>query len=233
MEKNSNLYTLSYGFRKQFQQKVFYTVLYFLFLAIFIDLITIFLVFPVYQKSDSMSPDIPGNAFVLCTPIVNKINRGDVFLVDNTENNQSVLFNIVNNVVRFFTLQKKGLEYDSTHLSTYKSLRRVVGLPGDMIYVKDYIVYIKPSGEDHCLTEFELTKKAYNLDIKTLPENWDESTGIKSSTTPFTLGVNQYFVLADNRFSSMDSRYWGVFEKSDLQAKSFLIYFPFRKIKLL
>lgn len=233
MEKNSNLYSLSYGFRKQFQKKLMLNILYILLLVIFINVLLVFFVFPVSERSGAMSPDIPGNSLVLCTPIIKNIERGDVFLVDKTKNDSNVLVEFLNTLIRFLTFQKKGLEYDSIHVSSEKTLRRVVGLPGDTIFIKDYVVYVKPKGEDYFLTEFELSKKSYNIDINNLPKNWDESIGIKSFSTPVILGINQYFLLADDRLSCMDSRYWGFIEKSELTAKSILIYFPFSKIKML
>ena len=40
-------------------------------------------------------------------------------------------------------------------------LRRVIGMPGDIIYMRDYVLYVKPAGEKHFLTEFEIIEKNY------------------------------------------------------------------------
>ena len=100
------------------------------------------------------------------------------------------------------------------------------------IFGKNFIVYIKPQNEKYFLSEFELSKKSYNIEVFNLPEGWDDSVGFKAEFTPVTLGPNEYFVLADNRFSSLDSRLWGVVNKRDFIGKALIVYFPFSKIRL-
>ena len=41
------------------------------------------------------------------------------------------------------------------------------------------------------------------------------------------LGENEYFVLADNRVSSVDSRIYGTVDVSELKGKAVLRFFPF------
>ncbi len=48
----------------------------------------------------------------------------------------------------------------------------------------------------------------------------------------FTLKENEYFVLADNRLESSDSRLWGSVTSASFKGRALLIYFPFSKIKL-
>ena len=62
-----------------------------------------------------------------------------------------------------------------------RQIRRVVGLPGDTIYMRDYVLYIKPRGEKYFLTEFELAEKSYNVNVSTNPAGWDNSIGVIGS----------------------------------------------------
>jgi len=71
------------------------------------------------------------------------------------------------------------------------SVKRVIGMPGDTIYINNGRIYLND----------ELYKET--LDVETI-----ENPGIASS--PITLLDNQYFVLGDNRNSSEDSRYESV-----------------------
>ena len=46
------------------------------------------------------------------------------------------------------------------------------------------------------------------------------------------LGVDEYFLMGDNRTGSTDSRYFGPFHRSEIISKDMLVLFPFNRIKL-
>lgn len=96
-------------------------------------------------------------------------------------------------------------------------IKRVIGLPGDRVVIKDGKVTIYEKNGD-IPTELE---EAYILDgIKTLsPEPID-----------IVLEANKYFVLGDNRGNSSDSRYWGQLDKSYIVGKPAVRLFPFNEI---
>lgn len=229
---NSDLYTISYQLKKERHKKIIQRIINCLVVFIAINLVISFLVFPVKQNTNSMTPDIPKNSTLFVTPVITQIKRGDVMLLDKDTLLDSVPEKFVNSALKFFTVQKKGLYSDAEHLSSKKTLRRVIGLPGDTIYMKDFIVYVKPENEKYFMSEFELAEKKYNIEVFQLPENWDDSVGFKSEFEQITLGKGEYFVLADNRFSSLDSRLWGIVNKNDFVGKALLIYFPFNKMRL-
>lgn len=229
---NNDLYKISYQMKNYRRRKILNRIFVCIFIFVAIALILSFLVFPVRQKTNSMTPDIPHNSTLFCSPIITSINRGDVVLLDKDIEIASIPKKILNATIKFFTLQQKSLYSSSEQLSSRKTLRRVIGLPGDTIYMKDFIVYIKPQGEKYFLTEFELAEKLYNIEISSLPKNWDDSLGFKSEFSPVTLGANEYFVLADNRFSSLDSRLWGIVKRKDVISKALVVYFPFSKFKI-
>lgn len=234
MEKkfSRDRFFISYGLRKQFEKKVIRIIFIVIFAILFVSFIFSFLIYPVSEKSNSMSPNIIQNSILFVTPIKTVINRGDVVLIDNQKNDFSVTKIVLEKLIRFFTFQRLGFDKIEDEVSSKKSLKRVIGLPGDTIYMKDFMVYIKPKNEKHFYTEFELTKKNYDLEIFNLPKNWDTEIGLKSDFQMIVLGEREYFVLADNRFSSFDSRYWGVLKKSELVAKALFLYFPFSNARI-
>ena len=111
---------------------------------------------------------------------------------------------------------------------THSSLiRRVIGLPGDTVYVKNCVVYVKPADSSHFLTEFEVSQKKYDI-ISTNSNN--ENIDLLKDSKEITLGNDEYFVMSDNRVSSIDSRLWGAIKSDQIQGKVLLRYFPLNKI---
>ena len=95
----------------------------------------------------------------------------------------------------------------------YYSIKRVIGLPGETVEIKDGKVYIDGSETA--------------LDDSFIPEKMQGSFG------PYTVPDNCYFMLGDNRNDSKDSRFWkNTFVRFDqIVGKAVVRYYP--SIKLL
>lgn len=231
---SQKLIQYSYELKKQKQKKGLIIFFYILILFICINLIVSFLIYPVKQTSISMTPDLPEESVVMASPLLRNYERGDIVLINSRKTaDYNFIKKIANVVTKFFTAQHYSLNENDNEPGTKPHIRRVVGIPGDTIYMRDYVMYIKPAGEKHFLTEFEITPEPYNVTFFVPPAGWDTTLGVKGSFDEITLGGNEYFVLSDNRKSSDDSRLWGKINKSDITAKVFLCYFPFSKLKLL
>lgn len=229
---NRQLFEYSYELKKQNKRKVFFGIFYFIFIYLILNIIFAFVLFPVKQLSVSMQPDFPENSISFVTKIYPAPKRGDVVLLERRINKEHKFYEKVwHNVSMFFTARQYDSYSDKNFPDTNNQLRRIVGLPGDEIYMKDYVIYVKPAGEKHFLTEFELAEKPYNLTFLTPPVEWNGSVGVKGSFDPITLGYDEYFVLGDNRISSSDSRLWGSVKKQDIEGRILLRYFPVKSIK--
>ncbi len=98
-------------------------------------------------------------------------------------------------------------------------IKRVIGLPGDTIYLKNGDVY---------LNNQRLDESRYLKDnVKTYGEGF-----LKDGQT-ITVPSDEYFVLGDNRAYSSDSRDWGFVKKSELIGESFFVYWPPSRIRLI
>lgn len=91
-------------------------------------------------------------------------------------------------------------------------IKRVIGLPGETVEIRDGKVYINGSEEA--------------LDDSFVPEVPTGNFG------PYTVPEDSYFMLGDNREHSRDSRYWeNTFVSYDqIVGKAILRYFPSIKI---
>lgn len=180
-----------------------------------------------------MIPDVPENSVVMVSPVVKDYSRGDLVLLKSRKPvNAGFLASQADRFVRFFTAQKISVFEKSEQPSTKSNIRRIVGIPGDTIYMRDYVLYIKPAGQKHFLTEFEIVEEPYNVTFFVPPADWDTGIGVKGSFDELTLAYNQYFVLADNRKASDDSRLWGTVDKEAISAKVLMCYFPFKSFRL-
>lgn len=232
MEKN--IYAISYKLRRELQHKILSVSGIIVLFFVIVSLIMTFIIFPIANKSDSMSPDIPSGSYEFISPLLKTPVRGDVILMHNYANEKRGVLTRFLRTVALFVSVRKWLPFEEQPvLGTRPVLRRVVGMPGDTIYIDRYVVFIKPAGESHFLTEFEVCGSRYNAKILVPPTNWDVDFGAKASVKQVTLGSDEYFVLGDDRLSAADSRVWGAVKQSQIIGRALVLYFPFGKFKFL
>ena len=140
-----DIYAISYKMKRELYRKVFTVVLAVVSCFVGISLFMTFVLFPVRESSVSMMPDVAVNGFALATPLLRSPRRGDVMLVQaySAEKN-AVPARLVNQLARFVTAQQwQPLPDDSSGNRSSPFVRRVIDIPGDTIYLNEYIVYIK------------------------------------------------------------------------------------------
>ncbi|MGP1459862.1 MAG: signal peptidase I [Treponema sp.] len=231
---NKNLYDISYSVRKDFQRKIGVSNSLALLIFLTIHITSSFLVFPVRLRSVSMLPDIPKDTCILFSPLVKSYERGDVVLVRPLDKHTGTRARrVLNTLVRFVTAQQFGALPERTNMGREPLVRRIIGVPGDTVYMRDYVTYIKPEDEKSFLTEFELIPKKYDIEVLPRPPMWDTSVGVKGTFENIVLGKDEYLVLGDNRNCAVDSRFWGAVGSKDLYASALIRYFPFNKIQFL
>lgn len=230
---NRNVEVFSYQIKKERRRRTVSLIIFFICLYIFINIVFSFLICSVRQNSLSMIPDIPEKSVVMVSPVADNYVRGDVVLLQPRYKAQANFFKKqADRFIRFFTAQQISIIEKNEMPASKAHIRRIVGMPGDTIYMRDYVLYIKPAGAKHFLTEFEIVENPYDVTFYVPPADWDTEIGVKGSFDEITLGFDEYFVLADNRKSSDDSRLWGAVNKEDISAKVLMCYFPFTNFRL-
>jgi len=150
-------------------------------------LIRFFLIQPFYVSGQSMEPTFENNQYIIVDQVSYRFHaprRGDV-----------VVFKYPKNVAFSF-------------------IKRIIGLPGDTVTIRDGEVTVTNSK---------------NADSLTLAEDYIRSRTSGELTT--TLGKDEYFVLGDNRPNSSDSRSWGALPKRLIVGKVWVVLYPFDEFK--
>ncbi len=91
-------------------------------------------------------------------------------------------------------------------------IKRVVGLPGDTIEIKNKRVFING--------KLWRNDPGVHGDLNIIPRQLSK----RDNFGPVTVPEGSYFVMGDNRDNSLDSRFWGFVPDSDIEGKAFIIY---------
>lgn len=227
-----NVGDYSYEYKKRRQSQITRFVMLCLSIFLFLSLFLNFILFPIYTNNSSMEKGVSRNGISFVIPFLKHPERGDLVYISRMDGEKNPWYKgAVNTVCRFFTLQKAAPFGSTSRMTGKPSVRRVVALPGDSYYMKDYILYVRPYGQNHFLSEFELSRNEYSVNIYSVPVQWD-SMGCDGVLKANTLGENEYFVLADDRVGSIDSRLYGPLDKGRIEGRVIMQVFPFNEMRL-
>lgn len=90
-------------------------------------------------------------------------------------------------------------------------IKRIIAIPGDIIKIENNSVYVNGEKiQEHYLP----------------PQTPTRAGSFLTEGNQISAGVNQYFVLGDNRNHSSDSREWGSITKEEIVGRAFFQYWP-------
>lgn len=94
-------------------------------------------------------------------------------------------------------------------------IKRVIGLPGDVIEVREKQVYRNGA----------LLHEPYvqHTDPRT-------TVPVRDNFGPVTVPEGKYFVMGDNRDESYDSRFWGFVDRAAIEGKAWILYWSWESL---
>jgi len=99
-------------------------------------------------------------------------------------------------------------------------IKRVIGLPGETVEVKERKIYINGAAVDDPHAHYLLPASSADYHEVT-------SYDVRERYGPVTVPPNHYFVMGDNRDNSQDSRYWGFLPRDLVKGKALVIYWSY------
>lgn len=96
-------------------------------------------------------------------------------------------------------------------------IKRVIGLPGETMEIKNGAVTIWNNG----------VTRGFTISEDYLPKNLTTDDNVKKK-----LGPNEFFVMGDNRPASSDSRRWGTLPKNDIVGRVWVRAWPFNRLDI-
>jgi signal peptidase I len=174
----------------------------------------------------SYGPRVPFSSTRL--PGIGRPERGDLVVVQPPFlEAPSLLSRLMEPLASFFTLQKGTLHRDlyGSRVNGYM-VKRVIGLPGDTVRLKDYVLSVKARGASDFVPEQQLVSTRYTIATTSPAKGWAASLPLSGNGSEIALNNDEYFVLGDNRPYSSDSRSWGAVGLDRIVGKVIYRYWP-------
>jgi signal peptidase I len=127
------------------------------------------------------------------------------------------------------------LVFDPPHEQDLMLVKRLIGLPGDTVEMRNKVLSVNG----------ELLDEPYVQHLDSRDDvhpwmSWQEEfalqdvpngsyTPTRDNWGPLVIPPDRYFMLGDNRDTSLDSRYWGFLEGWRLEGRAVLVYFSYNK----
>lgn len=137
-------------------------------------------------------------------------------------------------VFKFPTEEKTSVHYGKDFI------KRAVGLPGDVVQIKDKKVFVNGAPLDETYTnfadEFVIPPLPTELPMGAAQAAWEAghmTDAFRDNFGPVTVPSGHYLVMGDNRDRSYDARFWGPLPEKDLKGKAWFVYWPLKRIKII
>jgi signal peptidase I len=122
-------------------------------------------------------------------------------------------------------------------------VKRLWGMPGDTVYMRDGTLYIDgiahPQGPAYA--RFDSTDATVSHPGDVSPDfDWQKTIGLRESRFgpaptqpthdnwgPLVVPLRSYFMMGDNRYNSKDSRFWGFVPRANMRGRPLFVYYSY------
>lgn len=154
--------------------------------------------------------------FILLSFVAQRTRVNGNSMYPSLEDGQSVIVNKLS--YRFSDIERFDVvifpHYNEEYNKEINYIKRVIGMPGELISIKDGLIYI----------DGEVLTESYGY----FSEGDTSYSGIAEEE--IYIGEDEYFVLGDNRNASDDSRAFGCISKDDIIGEALMIIYPLRDL---
>jgi signal peptidase I len=160
---------------------------------------------------------------------------GDMLMVNRASIGSHIPFTSVR--IPGYSTPKRGdvLVFDPPHEETLKLVKRLVGMPGDTLSMRNRVLYVNDQAlEEPYLNHSDVGDEAHpwmEWQREFLLAGADPQTyaPTRDNWGPLVIPEDRYFMMGDNRETSLDSRYWGLLEGWRLEGRAVFTYFSYNK----
>jgi signal peptidase I len=129
-------------------------------------------------------------------------------------------------------------EAELNHDPTPTLVKRLIGMPGDTLYMREGVVYANGIAQRQGYVSAEQEKGDPNLTDPLF--DWQKRVGLAASRFgpapaqpthdtwgPFVVPQDHFFMMGDNRYASKDSRYWGFVPRKNVRGRPLFVYYSY------
>ena len=126
------------------------------------------------------------------------------------------------------------LVFDPHHEVDMTLVKRLVGMPGDTLEMRDRVLYLNGEARDEPYVVHTRRPDEFDPDMIWQRDYLvggprDDYRPTRDSWGPLVIPDGHHFMLGDNRDTSLDSRYWGLLEGWRFDGRAVAIYFSYNR----
>lgn len=163
------------------------------------------------------------------------LSAGDFLLVNKAALGSRIPFTDIR--IPGYSEPERGeiLVFDPPHEDTLTVIKRLVGMPGDTLEMRDKTLYLN----GRALDEPYVLHTDGESDLSAAPMLWQQEILVggprenyrptRDTWGPLVIPGDRYFMLGDNRDESLDSRTWGLLERWRFEGRVIVRYFSYNR----